>query len=370
MSSTRKIPVLDLNLAEDPSTRGLLLDQLHDALFNIGFLYISNHGVSEEIISALSEKLPTLFHLPPERKRELSKTESPQFLGFSDFAQEATQGKLDLREQYDLATELPEVYQKDAVPNDRGRNFSNLYWRLRGPNVWPSENEVPGFKKAANEFVHLVEEAFGIPRGTFDGFFNEDAASTAADPNPESDFLPPQHRLRLNFYPAMPPEQEGQGVGPHKDMAGWLTFLHQVGSECALDVQGRDGSWISVDPIPNTLVVNLGYAFEAATEGAARATVHRVRAPSQKDRYSIPFFMGLPLELKLSEVRSFIPESVKAMRRKELENGEWAIDKKIETFLDPRWDSIGESVLRRFIRGYKETALKFYGQEVYQYYTQ
>lgn len=151
MSSTRKIPVLDLKLAEDPSTRGLLLDQLHDALFNIGFLYISNHGVSEEIISTLAEKLPALFHLPLERKRELSKTKSPQFLGFSDFAQETTQGKLDLREQYDIATELPEVYQKDAVPNDRGRDFSNLYWRLRGPNVWPSENEVPGFKKAANE---------------------------------------------------------------------------------------------------------------------------------------------------------------------------------------------------------------------------
>ncbi|THC91844.1 hypothetical protein EYZ11_008692 [Aspergillus tanneri] len=77
----------------------------------------------------------------------------------------------------------------------------------------------------SSKFVHLVEEAFGIPRGTFDSFFNEDAASTAADSTPESDFLPPQHRLRLIFYPAMPPEQEGQAVGPHKNMAGWLTFL-------------------------------------------------------------------------------------------------------------------------------------------------
>jgi isopenicillin N synthase-like dioxygenase len=212
-----------------------------------------------------------------------------------------------------------------------------------------------------------VEEAFGIPTGTLDSFFNKNAARNFTTAN---DFLAPQHRLRLNFYPAMPPEQEGQGVGPHKDMAGWLTFLHQVGTECALDVQDRDGSWIPVDPIPGTLVVNLGHAFEAATEGAARATVHRVRAPSQQDRYSIPFFMGLPLDLTLSEIQSVIPESVRAMRRKELGNGEWAIDKKIETFLDPRWDNIGESVLRRFIRGYKETALKYYGQEVYEYYTQ
>lgn len=151
MSSTTKIPVLDLHLADDIEKRGLLLGQLRDALFNVGFLYIRNHGVSDEIIDALSTKLPTLFHLTPERKRELSKNNSPQFLGFSDFAQETTQGKLDLREQYDIATELPEVHQEDALPNDRGRDFSRLYWKLRGPNVWPSENEVPGFMKAANE---------------------------------------------------------------------------------------------------------------------------------------------------------------------------------------------------------------------------
>lgn len=136
-----------------------------------------------------------------------------------------------------------------------------------------------------------MEEAFGIPAGTFDSFFNKNAAAVARDSTTVNDFLPPQHRLRFNYYPALPPEQGGQGVGPHKDMAGWLTFLYQVGTECALDVQDRDGSWIAVDPIPGTLVVNLGYAFEAATEGAARATVHRVRAPSQQERYSIPFFM-------------------------------------------------------------------------------
>jgi isopenicillin N synthase-like dioxygenase len=151
MSFTKKIPVLDLKFANDTAKRGLLLDQLRDALFNVGFLYICNHGVSEEVIGSLSSKLPTLFHLPPERKRELSKTNSPQFLGFSDFAQETTQGKLDLREQYDIATELPEVYQKDAIPNNHGRDFSSLYWKLRGPNAWPSESEVPGFMKAANE---------------------------------------------------------------------------------------------------------------------------------------------------------------------------------------------------------------------------
>ena len=41
-----------------------------------------------------------------------------------------------------------------------------------------------------------------------------------------------------------------------------------------------DGEWIPAPPIENSLVVNFGNAFEAATEGAVRATVHRVKVKS------------------------------------------------------------------------------------------
>ena len=40
------IPILDLSYAEDPSKKPFLLQKLRHILFNVGFLYISNTGVS------------------------------------------------------------------------------------------------------------------------------------------------------------------------------------------------------------------------------------------------------------------------------------------------------------------------------------
>lgn len=145
------IPILDLEISEDPESRSLLLDQLRDALFNVGFLYIKNHGVREETIAAMASRTPALFSLSDLRKLSLSTLNSPHFLGYSGFAEETTQSKPDLREQFDFATELP-IIHKEHGPDDRdGRDLSKLYWRLRGPNQLPKEDELPGFKKALLE---------------------------------------------------------------------------------------------------------------------------------------------------------------------------------------------------------------------------
>lgn len=110
--------------------------------------------------------------------------------------------------------------------------------------------------------------------GTFDSFFT----STAP-------YLPPQHRLKIIKYPpSSSPDSRGQGVGAHKDSGGWLTFLLQLG-ESQAEAEGlqvlksqnaETEEWIPVPLIPNSFVVNFGNAFEAATSGGVRATVHRV----------------------------------------------------------------------------------------------
>lgn len=145
------LPVLDLSKADDPEHKQELLEQLHDALFNIGFLYIKNHGVSPQTISNLASLLPVLFDQPIEARASLSKKNSPHFLGYSGFAEEVTLGEKDLREQFDFATELPVIFDPSAVTTKGKRDFSKHYWRLRGPNQWPNEDLVPGFRKAYTE---------------------------------------------------------------------------------------------------------------------------------------------------------------------------------------------------------------------------
>ena len=405
-TNTSSIPVLDLAWAEDPAKKPLLLKQLHAALFDVGFLYIINHDVAKASITHLIDLLPALFGLPDEEKAALSKLNSPHFLGYSGFAEETTLGKQDLREQFDFGTELPVVWQdanatKVVSPDQPSRSgqpqlnghsttspdFTQLYWRLRGPNQWPSKSSIPGFRKAVTDyhdavqdlsyrFVHLIEETLDMPVGTFDTFFaprqTPGQYTDLSDPsdckgrNMNRESLPPQHRIKLVRYPPSSSGGDGgQGVGAHKDSSGWLTFLYQVGHEEGLEVLSADGHWFPAPPIENSFVVNFGNAFEAATEGAVKATVHRVVAPKERVRYSIPFFQGLPLDMTVSEIRSYVPEHVRM-------EGKLAgrSDDAIATFLDPRWDSLGESQLRKWIRSHKDVGLKWYGREVVKYYTQ
>ncbi|KAF2657216.1 Clavaminate synthase-like protein, partial [Lophiostoma macrostomum CBS 122681] len=384
-SAPRAIPILNLSKANDSHQKQELLEQLRDALFVTGFLYVRNHGVDTTIISDLVARLPALFDIPSEAKSALSKMNSPHFLGYSGYAEETTLGQKDLREQFDFATELPVIWDKNGSMKQNGAgtdSFSELFWRLRGPNQWPSEAQIPGFRAAFTEyhdalqelsyrFVHLVEEAFGIPVGTFDAFFPRAPSSQPLEGDSGYSYVCPQHRIKLLKYPPSSisggSPHDSQGVGAHKDSSGWLTFLYQIGQEEGLEVLDSTGAWISAPPIHDTFVVNFGNAFEAATEGAIKATVHRVKAPlpTSNPRYSIPFFQGLPLDLSVSEIQSFIPEDVKKLRSST--NGSVRAET-VSSFLDPRWDSLGHSQLRKWIRSHKNVGRKFYGDDVVDFY--
>ncbi|KAG0635980.1 hypothetical protein HOY80DRAFT_979713 [Tuber brumale] len=100
-------------------------------------------------------------------------TDSPHFLGYSGFSEGLTEGKIDLREQPDIATKLA------AGPN---RDEVKPYWRLRGPNQWSSgddegatgfrsalEGYIKGVGRLGYEFAHPTGEAFEIPICTIPG---------------------------------------------------------------------------------------------------------------------------------------------------------------------------------------------------------
>jgi isopenicillin N synthase-like dioxygenase len=118
------IPVIDLSKANAPATKAELLDDLRHALTNIGFLYVSRHSVSDDVIDGLIDALPQLFTLPENEKRKVALGNSPHFLGYSGTGSETTAGKVDKREQYEFATELEDEWREDQP----------LAERLKGPN--------------------------------------------------------------------------------------------------------------------------------------------------------------------------------------------------------------------------------------------
>jgi isopenicillin N synthase-like dioxygenase len=62
------IPILDLSLAREPTSKPAFLEQLRHALLEVGFLYLKNVGIPQELIQQVKEEGVTFFDLPEEEK--------------------------------------------------------------------------------------------------------------------------------------------------------------------------------------------------------------------------------------------------------------------------------------------------------------
>ncbi|MEO6953111.1 MAG: 2OG-Fe(II) oxygenase family protein [Polyangia bacterium] len=198
------------------------------------------------------------FARPSEEKRALDIGRSPHHRGYSEMHNER-----DWREQLHLGREAPPL-------GDAG------YLALVGPNQWPRDD---AFRAAM--LVHLEEtsalglrllDAIGLP------------------------FADPYLVMKLICYRPQPSNNATRpGVAAHVDYS-LLTVLAQdeLGG---LDLRRADGRWVPVEPLPDTLLVNLGELVEALTGGAMLATPHRVVNRSRSSaRVSIPVFVNPALD--------------------------------------------------------------------------
>jgi isopenicillin N synthase-like dioxygenase len=62
------IPILDFSLAKGPATKFEFLNQLRHALLEVGFLYLKNVGIPEELTQAVVREGVAFFDLPMEEK--------------------------------------------------------------------------------------------------------------------------------------------------------------------------------------------------------------------------------------------------------------------------------------------------------------
>jgi isopenicillin N synthase-like dioxygenase len=68
MSSFSSIPILDLSLARNPQTKPAFLDELRYALMEVGFLYLKNVGIPDELTQRVITEGKAFFDLPMEEK--------------------------------------------------------------------------------------------------------------------------------------------------------------------------------------------------------------------------------------------------------------------------------------------------------------
>ncbi|HEY9568892.1 MAG TPA: isopenicillin N synthase family oxygenase [Thalassobaculum sp.] len=277
--TTLNLPVLDLRRFERGSAeRESFLSDLRAAARDVGFFYLTGHGIAQQRIDGVFGLARRFFELSEQEKLAIEMVNSPHFRGYTRAGLEVTRGRRDWREQIDIGAELPAVPRRPDLP---------AWTRLQGPNQWPGA--IPEFRTNLLEWQAEVTDlsvrilrAFALSLG-----------------QPADVFSPiyegaPNRLIKLIRYPGRDRTADDQGVGAHKD-SGFLTLLLQDAQK-GLQVETAAG-WVDAEPLRGAFVVNIGELLELASNGYLRATVHRVvTPPAGTDRISIAFFMGARLD--------------------------------------------------------------------------
>ncbi|KAJ3980024.1 Clavaminate synthase-like protein [Lentinula detonsa] len=345
------IPVIDWQLSE--TNRSLFLRQLRDAMINIGFLYLANHPVPDEIIARVKEMAPRFFELPQESKDELDMKNSMHFHGYLKVSGATLSNDASVREQFNFggARICP---WKEGVPE---------YLKLHGEALWPPEQELPGFRDTmltyynhvedlSYKFTRLVSEALGLGPDALDIFFDQDHGNL-------------QPRCKILRYPGTPDSGEpGSGIAAHVD-GSFLTYLLQATDHRTLEVKNLSGEWIPVPPKGNTFVINLGKTLEKATRRVLPATPHRVLSPIGDPRFSVAFFSSIGHEVRLAE--HYLPFPQEVLDMKQARDKKLGVDSNFE-FSEKDMELAGEVVLARKLRSHADVTERFYPNLFSKYY--
>ena len=263
------VPIIDLR----SDNAQALAREIDASLRDVGFFAVAGHGVPPLVVQAAFDAGHRFFALQEATKERWHVDRWPLKRGFDPIGWQS----LDV-----------------GQPPDVKESFY-LGVEAIGPNQWPDETLVPGFRAAMEDYsaqmvalsrrlMQLFERALGLSPGYFDAFMRHPTCTT-----------------RLLHYPPQPADAApGQiGCGAHTDW-GALTLLAQDRAG-GLQVRLADGRWIDVEPLPEVFVVNVGDMMQRWTNDRWISTVHRViNRAFGRDRWSIAHFFDLDAEASVA----------------------------------------------------------------------
>ncbi|KAI3865619.1 hypothetical protein MKW98_024471 [Papaver atlanticum] len=120
--------------------------------------------------------------------------------------------------------------------------------------------------------------------------------------------------FRMNYYPPCPRPELVLGLTSHSDFSS-LTILLQLNEVEGLQIR-KEERWISIEPLPDAFIVNVGDILEIMTTGIYRSVDHRAVVNSTKERLSIATFHDPKLESEIGPISSLVtPETPALFRR-------------------------------------------------------
>lgn len=280
---TSRIPLVDISGAsESVSRRKKVVKTIRQACEDTGFLIVTGHGVSDEVIKDIETSSREFFSLP--HKEKIRYIGGPGvYRGFTPIETSTLALSRDISTPPDLCEAFSinrfddrEVALRSGLREGREDFFV--------PNIWPEKPE--GFKDTFEEYYGVMENlairlmrlmalALNLEECWFDDKIRDHITS-----------------LTVNYYPELDqPAVKGQFRRSEHTDWGSLSILFHDG-EPGLQIKSSDGKWEDIPLVSDAFVVNLGDLMASWTNDRWKSTYHRVVIPEghSNDRLSIVFF--------------------------------------------------------------------------------
>ncbi|MCJ8208530.1 isopenicillin N synthase family oxygenase [Mucilaginibacter sp. RS28] len=293
--STINIPRLDLNtyLNGTPEERKRFSDDIGRAFNETGFVTITNHGLSKELIDNLYKQVKALFALPEAVKLKYEKPELAGQRGYTSKGKETAKGF--------KVPDLKEFWQIGQTVTD-GDPIKEQY----PDNIYV--DELPEFNSVTREIYQKLETAgtnllraiavyLGLPESYFDDKVHNG-----------NSILRTLHYFPIEDPDALPPD--AVRAGAHEDI-NLITLLIGASAD-GLEVLTRENTWYAIKAHGEDIVVNVGDMLQRLTNGKLKSTTHRVVNPPREEmknsRFSVPFFLHPKSDMDLTSLESCIDE--------------------------------------------------------------
>lgn len=287
------IPRLDLDTYVNGTAeqRKQFSDDIGNAFNETGFVTITNHGLSKELINELYSEVKELFSLPEETKLKYEKIELAGQRGYTSKGKETAKGfKVpDLKEFWQIGQT---VTDNDPVKDEYPENLQVTEL----PEFNPTTLEI--YKKleaAGSQILKAISVYLELPEDYFDDKIHNGNSILRC----------------LHYFPILDPDAlppDAVRAGAHEDI-NLITLLIGASAD-GLEVLTRDGDWFAIKAEGEDVVVNVGDMLQRLTNGKLKSTTHRVVNPPREmmkySRYSVPFFLHPRSEMDLTSLDSTI----------------------------------------------------------------
>ncbi|WCJ30726.1 2-oxoglutarate (2OG) and Fe(II)-dependent oxygenase superfamily protein [Euphorbia peplus] len=248
-------PVIDLGGLDRAAT----VQEIVKACQEFGIFQVINHGVDQELIKNAGMVFKDFFQMPAEDKATF-------------YSEDPSRSCRICKSSISYAGENIRLWREKLTHKCHPLHEHIQEWPQK-PHTY---REVIGdyteeMTKLGSRILELICEGLGFECGYFDGEISEYTF------------------LSVHYYPACPDPTLTCGIPKHCDPS-LLTILLEdhVGGLQFL----KDGEWISVRPLPNSFVVNIGFPLQIISNSIIRPAEHRAVTNSNEDRITAAFFIN------------------------------------------------------------------------------